>query len=137
VRADVKMSGPTILVAFSTADEWPFLIENSSGHQVQFSQEVQSSVYHRTLLTRNAQILDQQGVQPTTTYTLGPHTTLSYAWDYPAARDKRLALYIGNNKRIIDVMEIGDLIPFRFAVSIYVLSGICLVIHLPCTEWVA
>ncbi len=49
-------------------------------------------------------------------YTLKPHSTMPYAWDYPAARDKKLALSSGAARRVIDIMEIGDLVPFKFNV---------------------
>ncbi len=42
---------------------------------------------------------------------------MSYAWDYPATRDKKLVLSIGNARRVIDILEIGNLIPFKFNVS--------------------
>ena len=43
--------------------------------------------------------------------------TLDYSWDYPAARDKRLVLTVNGSRREVDIMEIGDLVPFRSAVS--------------------
>jgi Vacuolar protein sorting-associated protein len=39
-----------------------------------------------------------------------------YAWDFPAARDKKILLTINGSRRVIDVMEIGDLVPFKFQV---------------------
>jgi vacuolar protein sorting-associated protein 13A/C len=42
---------------------------------------------------------------------------MSYAWDYPAARDKKILLSIGGARRTVDIMEIGNLIPFKFNVS--------------------
>jgi len=41
---------------------------------------------------------------------------MEYAWDYPAARDKKILLSIGAARRVIDIMEIGDLMPFKFNV---------------------
>ena len=51
-------------------------------------------------------------------YTVKAKTTGHYAWDYPAARDKKLILRVNDHRRAIDVMEIGDLVPFKFAVSV-------------------
>ena len=42
---------------------------------------------------------------------------MDYAWDYPAARNKKIILRVNDFRRPIDVMEIGDLVPFRIAVS--------------------
>jgi vacuolar protein sorting-associated protein 13A/C len=50
-------------------------------------------------------------------YTLTPHSHLDYAWDFPAARDKKLSLSINGARRLVDPMEIGDLVPFKFRVS--------------------
>ncbi|KAG5647989.1 hypothetical protein DXG03_007023 [Asterophora parasitica] len=47
-------------------------------------------------------------------YTINAHKSVSYAWDFPAARDKKLVLKISNARRVIDIMEIGNLIPFKF-----------------------
>ena len=49
-------------------------------------------------------------------YVVSKHSSMDYAWDYPAAREKKLVLAVNNTRRIVDVMEIGDLIPFKFAV---------------------
>lgn len=49
-------------------------------------------------------------------YALQSHTSMPYAWDYPAARDKKLVLSIGAARRVVDIMEIGNLIPFKFNV---------------------
>jgi len=51
-------------------------------------------------------------------YTLMEHTQTSYAWDYPATRDKRLLLTINGANRAVDIMEIGDLVPFKFPVRL-------------------
>lgn len=57
-------------------------------------------------------------------YSLEPRTETSYAWDYPAARDKKILLLMGSSKRAIDIMEIGNLVPFRFNVSDWHVWGI-------------
>ena len=46
---------------------------------------------------------------------------MPYAWDYPAARDKKIVLIIGSSRRVVDIMEIGDLIPFKFMVHLFFL----------------
>jgi vacuolar protein sorting-associated protein 13A/C len=52
------------------------------------------------------------------TYTLHPRTTMEYAWDFPAVRDKKLILGINGSDRIVDIMEIGNLVPFKFYVIV-------------------
>ncbi|KIY52729.1 hypothetical protein FISHEDRAFT_63685 [Fistulina hepatica ATCC 64428] len=102
IRVDVQMSGPTIFVSFNSAgDEWPFVISNSSDYSFSLSQiDVASG---------------ERGVGRTAVqYVVQPHSSLLYAWDYPAARDKRMLLTINNYRRAVDPMEIGDLMPFKF-----------------------
>jgi vacuolar protein sorting-associated protein 13A/C len=44
---------------------------------------------------------------------------MPYAWDYPAAKDKKIQLIINSSRRVVDIMEIGDLVPFKFPVFWY------------------
>ncbi|KAI0639418.1 vacuolar protein sorting-associated protein 13 [Trametes polyzona] len=104
LRADVKIEGPTIFVFVDEATEgWPFTIENDSDHTFTLSQMDQ---LHRE---------SGQGSKTAPTYTVASRSSLDYAWDYPSARDKRIVLSINNSRREIDIMEIGDLVPFKFA----------------------
>jgi vacuolar protein sorting-associated protein 13A/C len=41
---------------------------------------------------------------------------MTYAWDYPAAKEKKILLVINGARRALDIMEIGNLVPFRFNV---------------------
>jgi vacuolar protein sorting-associated protein 13A/C len=41
---------------------------------------------------------------------------MPYAWDRPAAREKKIMLTINESRRIVDIMEIGVLVPFKFHV---------------------
>jgi hypothetical protein len=43
---------------------------------------------------------------------------MDYAWDSPAARDKKLLLNINESSRVVDIMEIGNLVPFKFMASL-------------------
>ncbi|KIM85199.1 hypothetical protein PILCRDRAFT_817197 [Piloderma croceum F 1598] len=100
VRADVQIDGSTIFVAFCPADEgWPITIENDSDYTISIAQTDGDR--------------DQQSSSKST-YTLTPHLHLDYAWDFPAARDKKLSLIINDARRLVDPMEIGDLVPFKF-----------------------
>ncbi|KAF7339474.1 hypothetical protein MSAN_02161700 [Mycena sanguinolenta] len=103
IRGDVKIDGPTIFISFSRATEsWPFTIENHSDYTVAISQKDSS--------------FEQEGASNKTNvqYTVQPRTSLPYAWDYPAAREKKILLNINGFRRVVDVMEIGDLVPFKF-----------------------
>ena len=51
------------------------------------------------------------------TYRLPEHTSFPYAWDFPGASEKELLLTINGSRRLVDILEIGDLVPFKFQVS--------------------
>ncbi|KAF4605212.1 hypothetical protein EYR40_003995 [Pleurotus pulmonarius] len=96
IRTDIQVDGSTIFVTFAAADnDWPFVIENRTDLAFVVSQKDERP-------PKNA-------VQE---YTVQPHTNICYAWDYPAARDKQILLTVGQKRRAIDIMEIGDLLPF-------------------------
>ncbi|KAH9950347.1 vacuolar protein sorting-associated protein 13 [Amylocystis lapponica] len=104
MRADVKLDGSTIFIFFSrSAEGWPFTIENDSDYPFNFYQTDQS----------------RSSAEPSTrsvpAYTVSKKSSVDYAWDYPAAREKRLVLSFNGSRRAVDIMEIGDLIPFRFS----------------------
>ncbi|KAH9898385.1 vacuolar protein sorting-associated protein 13 [Cubamyces lactineus] len=104
MRAEVKIEGPTIFVFLNEATEgWPFTIENDSDYSFAFCQ------------TDQARKEVGQVAKPAPTYNVASKSSLDYAWDYPAARDKRIVLSINGSRREVDIMEIGDLVPFKFA----------------------
>ena len=49
-------------------------------------------------------------------YTLVPKSAMDYAWDYPAAKEKKILLVINGWRRPVDILEIGNLMPFKFNV---------------------
>ncbi|KAL6309957.1 vacuolar protein sorting-associated protein 13 [Sparassis latifolia] len=99
MRADVKIDGSTIFIHISQAPEgWPFTIENDSDHSFTFCQTA-----------------PEPTTRPTPTYSVSAKSSIGYAWDYPACREKKLVLITNGSRRAIDIMEIGDLVPFRFS----------------------
>ncbi|KAJ7783787.1 vacuolar protein sorting-associated protein 13 [Mycena maculata] len=103
IRGDVKIDGSTIFISFSPAKEgWPFMIENDSDYTATICQKDSGS--------------EEEGSSNKTnvTYTVDSRSSLPYAWDFPAASDKKILLSFNGFRRVIDVMEIGDLVPFRF-----------------------
>lgn len=52
VRADVRIDGSTIFVAFSPAEEgWPFVVENDSDYKISMQQTVNSFTISLSLLS--------------------------------------------------------------------------------------
>ncbi|TBU65089.1 vacuolar protein sorting-associated protein 13 [Dichomitus squalens] len=106
MRADIKIEGPTIFVFLDEATEgWPFKIENESDLTFTIHQ------------TDQARLNAGPGAKPPPSYTVAPKNSIDYAWDYPAARDKKIILAVNGSRRDVDIMEIGDLVPFRAATS--------------------
>jgi vacuolar protein sorting-associated protein 13A/C len=102
IRADIKMDGATIFVSLNLADDgWPFLIENDSHYTV-------------TLCQIDATHANAESAKMYPTYRLPERTAIPYAWDFPAAREKKLLLAINGSRRAVDILEIGDLVPFKF-----------------------
>lgn len=127
IAVDVKLGGSTIFVVISRADDaWPFIIENESDYTFTFYQTV--SRPHSLLcpvltVLQDADHADVDIHRTLPTYTSRSKTTADYAWDYPAGRDKKLMLRVNDSRRPIDVMEIGDLMPFKFMVRVFQLLG--------------
>lgn len=61
----------------------------------------------------------ERGDQPqgTAQYDIKPHQQDWYAWDAPAAREKKIRLVINGHAKHVDINEIGNLPPFQFPVS--------------------
>ncbi|KAG9097500.1 hypothetical protein FS749_006165 [Ceratobasidium sp. UAMH 11750] len=60
----------------------------------------------------------ERGDQPqgTAQYDVKPHTHEWYAWDAPAAREKKIRLVINGHAKHVDINEIGNLPPFQFPI---------------------
>ena len=57
------------------------------------------------------------GVRPIARqYVLDPHEKMQYAWDLPAQSNKQLKITVSGVDRIVNVLEIGSQMPFRFPV---------------------
>ncbi|KAG6336571.1 hypothetical protein ID866_2509 [Astraeus odoratus] len=83
VKADIKLDG-SIFVTFSEAEEWPFEVENHCDH---------------TDASRNdSNTTPVKSAYPR--YKLTPRSTVPYAWDQPAAKEKKLMLAIRDARRI-------------------------------------
>ncbi|CAE6488407.1 unnamed protein product [Rhizoctonia solani] len=67
-----------------------------------------STIFDTTRLERGDQ------PQGTASYDVGPHLSIWYAWDAPAAREKKIRLLINGHAKHVDINEIGNLPPFQF-----------------------
>ncbi|KAF8216245.1 hypothetical protein K438DRAFT_1748990 [Mycena galopus ATCC 62051] len=91
IRGDVKIEGPTIFISFSRATEsWPFMIENHSDYTATISQKF-------LFIPEQDSSLEEEGASKKTN-----------------VQEKKILLSINGFRRVVDVMEIGDLVPFKF-----------------------
>ncbi|KAI0094888.1 vacuolar protein sorting-associated protein 13 [Irpex rosettiformis] len=103
LRADIKLGGSTIFIVISNADSYPFVIENESD-------------FGFTIYQSDADHPDGPAINRSVpTYEVKQKSTIDYVWDHPASREKKLILNMSGARRAVDIMEIGDLIPFRFS----------------------
>ncbi|TFK30442.1 vacuolar protein sorting-associated protein vps13 [Coprinopsis marcescibilis] len=98
IQAELIMEGSTIFVLLSQSEEWPFEIENDTDCSFELRQ--------KDAIREPSK--EQQ------VYSVPAHSKVRYAWDFPAAKEKRLVLMRNGSRRVVDIMEIGDLIPFKF-----------------------
>lgn len=49
---------------------------------------------------------------------LNPYSYTEYSWDSPAATGKKIRLVADSQERLIDIMEIGSLQPWKFMGSV-------------------
>ncbi|KAI6047634.1 vacuolar protein sorting-associated protein 13 [Pisolithus marmoratus] len=98
ITADIKLNGSIIFVTFAQSGGWPFEVENQSD-ETDASRNESNSTSIRSTYPR---------------YKVSPHSRTPYAWDHPAAKEKRLMLMIHDTRRVIDILEIGVLVPFKF-----------------------
>ncbi|WFD18280.1 Vacuolar protein sorting-associated protein 13 [Malassezia caprae] len=102
---DVQVSGPAIFIRILDAKgRWPFVLRNETKQRVTFAQT--SSL---TASQRSARDMEAKR------YVLEPRSKMKYAWDYPADTDKYIRLEINGSEHVINILEIGSLLPFRFA----------------------
>lgn len=108
IKAEVLLEGPTIFISLSQEDgPWPFMLRNESDYTVQFMQATERSDEEGG----GKRVDEAVGKR----YELKPRSKMKYAWDYPAATDKMIKLVINGRERNVNILEIGSLLPFKFA----------------------
>ncbi|CAG8825190.1 16574_t:CDS:2, partial [Dentiscutata erythropus] len=106
IRTEILLEDATVFVIFNKEEgKWPFRIENFSDVEVSFYQQ---DVVNRDFFGNNSQS------SSTKRYALKPGNKIPYSWDYPALKEKRLVLNISNHERVVNIQEIGSLMPFKY-----------------------
>ena len=114
VQVDVQVHGPTVFVRLMpSSGAWPFLLRNETQHTVVFMQTASPTESQRSTRDTNPK-----------RYVLKPRSKMKYAWDYPADPDKYIRLQINGSERVINILEIGSLLPFKFAARDNLSAGV-------------
>lgn len=102
IKVDTRLEGASIFLFFSEeTSAWPLKLRNETNFRFKFCQTEDKS---SSGLAQDRQMI-----------ALEPHASADYAWDSPAASNKRIRLQAGEHERIVDIMEIGVQPPFKFA----------------------
>ncbi|GAA6031882.1 hypothetical protein JCM8097_003317 [Rhodosporidiobolus ruineniae] len=102
-RVDAVLEGPCIFVRIDPEQgAWPFLLRNDTDYPIEIEQAEPEGV------PVNAKR------QARKRYQLAPGTKLPYAWDLPAEDHRQFRVTAGGRERIVNPLEIGALMPFRF-----------------------
>lgn len=103
-RVDAVLEGPCIFIRVDPEHgSWPFLLRNDSHYPIEYWQaesEAQQSNSRR---------------EPRRRYRLQPNSKQPYAWDFPADDLRQLRIAVGGRERVVNPLEIGALVPFRFS----------------------
>lgn len=114
------LEGPCIFIRLEPErGSWPFLLRNDSDDRVTVCQAVRILSCEGDGLIRaqdQTESKSTSGRPSVRKYTLDPHEKMQYAWDQPALSNKQLKITVNGVDRLVNVLEIGSQIPFRFPV---------------------
>ncbi|ORY51917.1 hypothetical protein BCR33DRAFT_712120 [Rhizoclosmatium globosum] len=92
IRAEVILENATLFIIFSREEgRWPIRVENNSDATVFFWQQNSKNRYE-----------------------VAPGQSRQYSWDNPSLLSKSVVLNINGKERLIDVREIGHLVPLKY-----------------------
>ncbi|KAI9097290.1 hypothetical protein DFS34DRAFT_116945 [Phlyctochytrium arcticum] len=92
IRVEILLDSATIFVLFAAKESrWPFRLENRIESPVE--------IWQRGAKTRSH---------------IPAGESRPYSWDFPSAEHKALILNAGGRERELDVLEMGQLVPFKY-----------------------
>lgn len=102
-RVDALLDGPSIFIRIDPeTGAWPFLLRNDSSHAIEFWQAEKTETAQRQSAPRRH-------------YQLQAGAKQAYAWDFPAEDGRQLMIAAGGRERLVNPLEIGALVPFKFS----------------------
>ncbi|SCV04252.1 LAME_0H16974g1_1 [Lachancea meyersii CBS 8951] len=114
LKLDIVLEDSTIFINIADAQgQWPYSIRNFSDHEFIFYQRDPHAFDNEEDYDLYDDLGDMQ-YEPLY-YRVPPRSAMPYAWDYPAARQRKLILTCRQRKREIQLAEIGNLRPMRLS----------------------
>ncbi|KAI8385604.1 hypothetical protein BD560DRAFT_383802 [Blakeslea trispora] len=106
VRVSTVIQDATIFIVLTKEreDNWPYLLSNNTDEDITFRQEDPVILRDDYSPVRSNRIKR---------YHLPAHQSVSYSWDLPAYKDKKIILNINGRERSVNLQEIGTMLPFR------------------------
>ncbi|CAR29401.1 ZYRO0G07810p [Zygosaccharomyces rouxii] len=112
LKVEIILERATVFIRIKDAqNHWPYSIRNFSDQEFIFYQRdprVVDDYYDYDTYDE----LDETEYKPYY-YRVPPKSVMPYAWDYPAARQKKLILTARGRRREVQLAEIGNLKPMR------------------------
>ncbi|KAI2601996.1 vacuolar protein sorting-associated protein 13 [Hypoxylon sp. NC1633] len=109
IRVEILMEDATIFLHLSMETKnWPFSMRNESDTEFTF--------YQANPNVDEDGVEDRSGWRPIR-YRLPPRSIMPYAWDFPAAKFKEVAICAFGKERHVKLAEIGNQVPMKFVSS--------------------
>ncbi|OAA57995.1 vacuolar protein sorting-associated protein vps13 [Niveomyces insectorum RCEF 264] len=110
VRVEILLEGATVFLKLSMETKnWPFSMRNESDTEFVFYQANPN-------VDEDGEGEDLSGWRPIR-YRLPPRSIMPYAWDFPAARTREVAISAFGKERHVKLAEIGNQLPMKFVAA--------------------
>lgn len=112
IKLDITLEKASLFIRLEDSENnWPYYIKNYTDHEFIFYQRDPKTIddFYENDSPSQASSMPYEPVY----YKLPPRSVMPYAWDYPAAKQKKLVITGRGRRREIDLGEIGNLKPMR------------------------
>ncbi|KAG0185188.1 hypothetical protein DFQ28_009826 [Apophysomyces sp. BC1034] len=112
VKITVLLQEATIFVFMDEAETWPYKIYNNSSADIALFQEFPD----QDKVREEFSLEDKQkaALAKPKVFSLSAGTSMSYSWDMPVTKEKRLVVEVCGRKCGINLQAIGTQVPFRY-----------------------
>lgn len=106
VKVTSRVEGATMFITLEPLTLWPFSFRNYTDYTFYLYQTNPNT-------NENGEVVKNDTVYKPIYYKLPPKLVMPYAYDYPNAIIKEVAVRSGDHERLVNLSEIGPLSPFR------------------------